>query len=1129
MKQAVAHIVEPSRLRLSHASQDVAWAVWVADHLRRAGYEVVWAGAASVLVVLVSAAKVDTDVIDTWCATPDGEASVVVVRIADVPLPGALAGLSRVDVFGVSVEVARLKLLGALLPIGSPSAGRVPFVPRDFVGRKRLLAAVHRQLRESGRAVLLSPHGWAGVGKTRLAIEYVHRHRADYELVAWIDAEHRELIAAQFARLAVEWGLAKPDMPIKDGVVEFRRHLRHNTGWLLIFDNAESPEDVIPLPKGRGHILLTSRHDRWDSIAPPIEIPVFQRTESVEYLRAAVRGLSEKDAGPIAESLGDLPLSLHQAARVLAATGMTAAAYLGQVAAGQNVATSTAVPVGISLERAIAIDPAAGELAAICSLLSPESVPLDLFTAAPPGALALSPELAVAVGSVDRFYTCTSALHQFGLAGLDAGSLQLHRLTREAITALISDQDRANARVGAEAILVAAQPADSIDPAHWARWDELIPHIFALSPGTSREHGFRSMANAAMAYRVERGDSELALPVAEELLASFREVAGPAHPDTLLARKNLADCLYELGRFDDALRLHQQNHDDNLSLLGSDHDETLDAASAVALDQHSLGAFSQARALNEQTLARYRTKHGQSHPATLAVANNLALNLHSLGELLKARELFQSTLAGKRAIAGPAKIDTLTTAYNLASVLVDLGSYDEAVELYTEAATVLRRLPGQAHPLLADCEAGLRLVRARQDEDAPAPLPTPEVSPRPLSFLVLATEWDSAHGGLSTFNRRMCLALAAAGHKVHCVVLPNADGGKVYDEVQGVRIIRAHRTPGEVQPVDELALARRPSAFAHTQPDFLIGHGRVTGRAAQALTRLFDKVPRLHFIHMSPDEIEWHKPDRKDDSGEVAERRKQIELDLGRTAHRVVTVGPRLYDNWRLEFMAMGAAQPLRFDPGFDFTGPNPSAILDQKIFRVLMFGRAEDDELKGLDFATRALALTVSRRKSLPHRIELLVRGAPPNQSDSLRAKLRGFAGELHLDVKVAPYTAEADKLEHDLHTASLVLMPSRAEGFGLVGLEAIAAGVPVLVSDKSGLGDLLKEALDDEGYAQMVVPVVDTFDEDAEAWSRAIGFVLYDRKSAFRRAADIRRYLADRYTWGKSVDDMVRALTEG
>jgi len=80
-------------------------------------------------------------------------------------------------------------------------------------------------------------------------------------------------------------------------------------------------------------------------------------------------------------------------------------------------------------------------------------------------------------------------------------------------------------------------------------------------------------------------------------------------------------------------------------------------------------------------------------------------------------------------------------------------------------------------------------------------------------------------------------------------------------------------------------------------------------------------------------------------------------------------------------------------------------------------------------------------------------------------------------------------------------VLMPSRTEGFGLVGLEAILAGTPVLVSEQSGLGELLREVLTREAAARHIVRVTGDVKVDAEAWSRAAEGILLDREAAFRR----------------------------
>ena len=72
------------------------------------------------------------------------------------------------------------------------------------------------------------------------------------------------------------------------------------------------------------------------------------------------------------------------------------------------------------------------------------------------------------------------------------------------------------------------------------------------------------------------------------------------------------------------------------------------------------------------------------------------------------------------------------------------------------------------------------------------------------------------------------------------------------DKIEGVTLIGATRTPG--RPESE-ALSRRPALPKGFTPDVIIGHGRVTGPAAQALAEdHFLSAKLLHFVHMAPDE-----------------------------------------------------------------------------------------------------------------------------------------------------------------------------------------------------------------------------------------------------------------------------------
>ena len=76
--------------------------------------------------------------------------------------------------------------------------------------------------------------------------------------------------------------------------------------------------------------------------------------------------------------------------------------------------------------------------------------------------------------------------------------------------------------------------------------------------------------------------------------------------------------------------------------------------------------------------------------------------------------------------------------------------------------------------------------------------------------------------------------------------------------------------------------------------------------------------------------------------------------------------------------------------------------------------------------------------------------------------------------------YLDSREDLKQLFCEVDLVLMPSRTEGFGLTGLEALSAGIPVVVSKNSGFG----EALGSVRFGSYFV--IDS--EDPIAWKKAI-----------------------------------------
>lgn len=392
-----------------------------------------------------------------------------------------------------------------------------------------------------------------------------------------------------------------------------------------------------------------------------------------------------------------------------------------------------------------------------------------------------------------------------------------------------------------------------------------------------------------------------------------------------------------------------------------------------------------------------------------------------------------------------------------------------------------------------------------------------------VRVLVMTTAWTPDFGGVSAFNRQLCAALAAAGAQVFCSVL-GEQGQWVWDDAQalGVTLVELPRVSGAG---DEAELGHVPVLPGGVVPDIVVGHGRITGPSALRLKRTAYPAARLvQLVHMASNASEWGGTEEAAPEEEHA----RFELELASQADHVLAVGTRLAEWLLKELPARKPGELVRLDPGFDDTdAPEVSAALpewmplESHVSRVLLVGRPEDWQATGTDIAARALAYALDRLPSSRY-VDLVLYDPHPGESESERLReqaLEWASRPARMQVLMHHYVTEGAWLRRERESADLVLMPGRAEAFGLAGLDAVAAGVPLLVSDRDGLGMLLREVLPAQDADRTVVPVTGREEADAEAWGRRIAEVLGDREAAFGHAARVRGTCAAERTWAATA----------
>ncbi|WP_307798183.1 FxSxx-COOH system tetratricopeptide repeat protein [Actinoplanes flavus] len=615
-------------------------------------------------------------------------------------------------------------------PDRRPIWGSVPAQNPDFTGREAMLRALNESLVTKSQISVLPQalHGFGGVGKTQLAVEYVYRYVSGYDLIWWIPAEQPTMVLSSLAELSRRLRLPESDSLQQTAATVLDALASTPLRWLLVYDNADQPDELARfVPVTGGHVIVTSRNQEWGRLGDAVEVDVFDRPESIELIRKRARDISVEDADRLADKLGDLPLALEQAATWHAETSMPVSEYLELFDAHVRELLSEGKPtyypttvaafLALAVERLRASSPGTAQLFELFAFLGAEPLSQELLRTGREAPL--SEPLRTTLREPIEMGRAIRAVRRLGLARVDLDKkIQVHRLMQLVLRESLDEEQRERSRRNVQLILAHANPGDPDGQQGWAMHAEIGPHIVPANLVSADFPQARAVVQDQMRYLYLVGDYENSRRLAETALPVWRAGDGPdIGPQgalTMLAMRHLANALRSLGESRRARELTEEVYGvlSGSPDFGVDHEYTLVTANSLALDQRILGDYRAALAIDQENLERHQRVFGEDDLYTLRVLQNVAVNLRMLGDVEQAHRI-DTDLVQQWSRTGPNRYQTLQCRANVARDLLAMGRHQEALDMISQVVPDLRAEFGPRHTyvLLASRTQAIALLR----------------------------------------------------------------------------------------------------------------------------------------------------------------------------------------------------------------------------------------------------------------------------------------------------------------------------------------------------------------------------------------------------------------------------------
>ncbi|RJP51113.1 MAG: glycosyltransferase family 1 protein [Anaerolineaceae bacterium] len=391
----------------------------------------------------------------------------------------------------------------------------------------------------------------------------------------------------------------------------------------------------------------------------------------------------------------------------------------------------------------------------------------------------------------------------------------------------------------------------------------------------------------------------------------------------------------------------------------------------------------------------------------------------------------------------------------------------------------------------------------------------------------LATLGGKDTGGMNVYVRDLTCALGMRG--IHVDVFTRSQDEHVphvlHDLGYGNRVVHVPAGPEHPIPRKELAdyipqFVDGIRAFADEKGiryNLIHSHYWMSGLAAASLSDLWGGAPILHMFHTLG---EMKNRIARSDAEREGPYRVEGEKRVLKRADRIIVATEA--EKAQLQWLYKGDVRKMEVvPPGVDVSHFYPIPTDEARQFiglsphqqMVLFVGRIEP--LKGVDTLIRAMSCL--KFQSVGHPVYLAVIGGEPDvspdQMTAEMARLQTLCDDLCMGQTVVFLGKRAqDTLPYYYSAADVLVMPSFYESFGMVALEAMACGTPVIASQVGGLAFLVRD-----GETGFTVP-----EGDPSALCDKLTLLLSDSELRTRMGKRAAEHAQD-YAWEKIAGRIV------